>query len=71
MLEMGLKEFGNVGNFNFLLNGFTEFPNVLVETLFISHPEDEMNVLNQGYRKQMAEAIVKGINDWLEICKKQ
>ncbi len=71
MLGMGLKEYGNVGNFNFLLNGFTEFPNVLVETLFISHPEDEMNVLNQGYRKQMANAIVKGINDWLELCKKQ
>ncbi|MEJ8817500.1 N-acetylmuramoyl-L-alanine amidase [Lacibacter sp. H407] len=71
MLDMGLKEYGNVGNFNFLLNGFTEFPNVLVETLFISHPEDEMNVLNQGYRKQIADAIVKGINDWLELCKKQ
>lgn len=71
MLGLGLKEYGNVGNFNFLLNGFTEFPNVLVETLFISHPEDEMNVLNQGYRKQMADVIVKGIYDWLELCKKQ
>lgn len=71
MLGMGLNEFGNVGNFNFILNGFTEFPNVLVETLFISHPEDEMNVLNQGYRKQMAGAIMKGIRDWLELCKNQ
>jgi N-acetylmuramoyl-L-alanine amidase len=71
MLEMGLSEYGNVGNFNFILNGFTEFPNVLVETLFISHPEDETNVLDPAYRKQMAEAIVKGINDWLELCKKQ
>lgn len=71
MLNMGLKEYGNVGNFNFLLNGFTEFPNVLVETLFISNPEDEMNVLTPAYRKQMAEAIVQGIKDWLEQCKKQ
>ncbi|MEJ8841945.1 N-acetylmuramoyl-L-alanine amidase [Lacibacter sp. H375] len=71
MLDMGLKEYGNVGNFNFILNGFTEFPNVLVETLFISHPEDEANVLDPAYRKQMADAIVKGINDWLEQCKKQ
>ncbi len=71
MLNMGLKEYGNVGNFNFLLNGFTEFPNVLVETLFISNPEDEMNVLTPAYRKQMAEAIVQGIKDWLELCKKQ
>lgn len=70
MLKMGLKEYGNVGNFNFLLNGFTEFPNVLVETLFISNPEDEMNVLTPVYRKQMADAIVQGIKDWLELCKK-
>jgi N-acetylmuramoyl-L-alanine amidase len=71
MLNMGVTEYGNVGNFNFLLNGFTEFPNVLVETLFISNPEDEMNVLTPAYRKQMAEAIVQGIKDWLEQCKKQ
>ncbi len=69
MLGMGLKEFGNVGNFNFILNGFTEFPNVLVETLFISHPEDETNVLNPAYRKQMADKIVQGIKDWLQLNK--
>ena len=68
MLDMGLGEYGNVGNFNFILNGFTEFPNVLVETLFISHPEDEANVLDPAYRKQMADAIVQGLKDWLEKC---
>jgi N-acetylmuramoyl-L-alanine amidase len=66
MLGMGLGEFGNVGNFNFILNGFTEFPNVLVETLFISHPEDESNVLNADYRKQMAEKIKNGVKNWLQ-----
>jgi N-acetylmuramoyl-L-alanine amidase len=69
MLNMGLQEFGNVGNFNFILNGLTEFPNALVECLFVSNPEDEMNVLNQGYRKQMVDAIVKGVKEWLENCK--
>lgn len=69
MLGMGLKEFGNVGNFNFILNGLTECPNVLVETLFVSNPEDEMNVLTAEYRKQMAGKIVQGIKDWLENCK--
>lgn len=68
MMNMGLKEFGNVGNFNFILNGFTDFPNALVETLFISNPEDETNVLTAVYRKQMAEAIIKGIKQWLESC---
>jgi N-acetylmuramoyl-L-alanine amidase len=66
MLAMGLGEFGNVGNFNFILNGFAEFPNVLVETLFISHPEDETNVLNADYRKQMVEKIVAGVKEWLK-----
>jgi N-acetylmuramoyl-L-alanine amidase len=66
MLSMGLGEFGNVGNFNFILNGYTEFPNVLVETLFISHPEDETNVLNADYRKQMAMKIVEGVKNWLK-----
>jgi N-acetylmuramoyl-L-alanine amidase len=66
MLGMGLAEFGNVGNFNFILNGFTEFPNVLVETLFISNPEDEANVLNADYRKQIAQKIVAGVKDWLK-----
>jgi N-acetylmuramoyl-L-alanine amidase len=66
MLDIGLGEFGNVGNFNFILNGFTEFPNVLVETLFISHPEDEMNVLNSEYRKQITEKMVQGVKEWLK-----
>lgn len=70
MLGMGLKEFGNVGNFNFILNGLTECPNVLVETLFVSNPEDEMNVLTPEYRKQVADKIVQGIKKWLENCKK-
>lgn len=67
MLSIGLGEFGNVGNFNFILNGFTEFPNVLVETLFISHPEDETNVLMADYRKLMAEKITAGIKQWLHL----
>jgi N-acetylmuramoyl-L-alanine amidase len=69
MLELGLKEYGNVGNFNFMLNSPIEYPNILVETLFISHPEDEMNIMNEAYRRQMADKIVLGIKDWLKSCK--
>ncbi|MFN8265695.1 MAG: N-acetylmuramoyl-L-alanine amidase [Chitinophagaceae bacterium] len=65
MTGMGLAEYGNVGHFNFLLNGFTEFPNVLVETLFISNPEDEANVLNPDYRMKLVQAIKEGIKAWL------
>jgi N-acetylmuramoyl-L-alanine amidase len=65
MLELGLKEYGNTGSFNFMLNSPTEYPNALVETLFISNPEDEMKILDEGFQQQMADKIVLGIKDFL------
>ncbi|HMP88197.1 MAG TPA: N-acetylmuramoyl-L-alanine amidase, partial [Lacibacter sp.] len=61
----GLQEYGLVGNFNFLLNGYTEFPNALLETLFLSNPEEEALILDPVYRRQLALAIVSGLKDWL------
>ncbi len=65
MLELGLGEFGIVGSFNFTLNSFTEFPNVLVEIAFMSHPEDEMLLLNPLFRRQTAEKIADGLEEYL------
>ena len=70
MLELGLKEYGNTGSFNFMLNSPIEYPNALVETLFISNPEDEMKILDEGFQQQIADKIVLGIKDFLEGCKK-
>lgn len=70
MLELGLKEYGNVGSFNFMLNSPIEYPNALVETLFISNPEDEMKILDEGFRQQIADKIIMGIRDFLEQCGK-
>lgn len=67
MLELGLKEYGNVGSFNFMLNSPTEYPNALVETLFISNPEDEMKILDEGFQQQIADKIVLGIKDFLRL----
>ncbi|MFZ9717984.1 MAG: N-acetylmuramoyl-L-alanine amidase family protein [Chitinophagaceae bacterium] len=69
MLTLGLKEYGNIGHFNFILNGATEYPSVLVETLFVSHPEDEANILDPQYRKMMAEKITEGVKRWLDSVK--
>jgi N-acetylmuramoyl-L-alanine amidase len=66
MLALGLKEYGNVGRFNFALNGPTEFPNALVETVFLSNPEDEMKALNPVFQQQIADAITAGIRDFLK-----
>jgi N-acetylmuramoyl-L-alanine amidase len=70
MLELGLKEYGNTGSFNFMLNSPIEYPNALVETLFISNPEDEMKILDEGFQQQIADKIVLGVKDFLEGCKK-
>ncbi len=70
MLELGLKEYGNNSSFNFMLNSPIEYPNALVETLFLSSPEEEMKILDEGFQQQIAEKIVLGIKDFLEACKK-
>ena len=69
MLELGLKEYGNNGSFNFMLNSPTEYPNALIETLFLSNPEEETKILDTGFQQQMAEKIVQGIEDFLEACR--
>ena len=65
MLELGLAQFGETGSFNFSLNAPTQLPNVLVETAFMSHPEDEMKLLDDNFRKQIAEKIVAGLEKFV------
>jgi N-acetylmuramoyl-L-alanine amidase len=71
MLTLGLKEFGNVGSFNFALSGPTDYPNALVEVAFLSNPEDEKKILKPVFRKAVAQKIYLGIMDWLNQIKKQ
>jgi N-acetylmuramoyl-L-alanine amidase len=70
MQELGLKEFGNVGGFNFSLSGPTDYPNCLVEVAFLSNKEDEQRILNPKFHKQVAAKIVAGIKDWLKSLQK-
>jgi N-acetylmuramoyl-L-alanine amidase len=66
MLELPLRDFGLIGSFNFTLNALTEMPNVLVETAFISHPKDEMKLLDPVFQDEMAEKIVAGLRDFFK-----
>ncbi|WP_159636406.1 N-acetylmuramoyl-L-alanine amidase [Sphingobacterium composti Ten et al. 2007 non Yoo et al. 2007] len=66
MLDLGLNEFGLIGNFNFLLNSPTEYPNSLVEIAFLSNPEDEKRILDHKFHKQTADKIYRGIVKWLK-----
>ena len=70
MLKIGLKDFGNIGSFNFALSGPTEYPNCLVEVAFLSNKEDEQLILDPGFHKAVATQIVEGIKEWLKACKK-
>jgi N-acetylmuramoyl-L-alanine amidase len=65
MLTLGLKEYGNVGSFNFSLSGPTDYPNALCEVAFLSNPEDEKKILKPAFRKAVAQKIYLGILDWL------
>ena len=69
MLELKLTEAGNVGGFNFSLNGPTDYPNCLVEVAFLSNPADEKRILNAKFRTAVAQKIFEGINDWLKKIK--
>jgi len=65
-LGSGLREFANVGNFNFALSGPTDYPNCLVEVAFLSNTDDEKKILSPKFRQMIAKRIVAGIRDFLK-----
>ena len=69
MQKLKLKEWGNVGAFNFSLSGPTEYPNCLVEVAFLSNKDDEKKVLNPKFHKQVAQKIYLGVEDWIKSLK--
>jgi N-acetylmuramoyl-L-alanine amidase len=66
LLELPLNNFGNIGAFNFALSGPTEYPNCLVEVAFLSNAEDEQKIIDEGFRKNVAKRIYKGIRRWMK-----
>jgi N-acetylmuramoyl-L-alanine amidase len=66
MLGLGLKEYGNVGSFNFGLNGITDYPNCLVEVAFLSNKEDEKKIRDPFFRRRVAIKIADGIEQFLQ-----
>jgi N-acetylmuramoyl-L-alanine amidase len=69
MLDLKLNEFGNVGNFNFVLNQPTDFPNSLLEVAFMSNEDDEKKVLRSSFHDEVANKIYLGMVDWLKALK--
>jgi N-acetylmuramoyl-L-alanine amidase len=69
MLELNLKEYGNIGHFNFALSGPTEYPNSLVEVAFLSNAADEKRIIDPKFHKLVAKKIIEGTKDWLKNVK--
>ncbi len=70
VVKTGLINFGNVGSFNFALNGPTDYPNCLLEVAFLSNEEDEKIIRDPEFHKKLANEVVEGIKEWLKSCKK-
>lgn len=66
MLELGLKPGGMNASFNFMLNSPTEYPNCLIEAMFLSNLEEEEKLVDEGFRQRMAEKIMAGLEDFLQ-----
>jgi len=77
-LILGSYILNNISSINTLHNkkveqaGFAvlkapDIPSVLVETAFISNPDEERKLQGQEYKAQMAEAIWQGIRRFLKI----
>lgn len=69
LVDLNVNFFGLVGNFNFSLNGPTEYPNMLVEGLFMSSLEEEALLADPDFRTRMARQIFLGLEDYIKAAK--
>ena len=71
-LKLGNQVLGELGRINTLHKGQVEqagfavlkapdIPSILIETAFISNPEEEARLNDEAYQDRMADAILKGI----------
>lgn len=71
LTTLKIGEFGLVGNFNFSLNSPTNYPAVLVETLFMSSLPDEELLLSPKFRKELMERVLNGVEEYISNVRKQ
>jgi N-acetylmuramoyl-L-alanine amidase len=64
-----IKEIGDVGKLHkaqveqagFAVLKAPDIPSVLIETAFISNPDEEDKLRSQDYQDQLADAVMRGI----------
>lgn len=74
-IKLARSVLGELGGINQLHKNHVEYasfavlkapdiPSILVETAFISNPEEEKRLADEGYQDKMAEAILRGIRQY-------
>jgi len=74
-LKLGKAVLGEIGSVNALHRGRVEqaafavlkapdIPSILVETAFISNPEEEKKLADEAYQDQLAQAMLRGIKQY-------
>ncbi|MBC7414347.1 MAG: N-acetylmuramoyl-L-alanine amidase [Herminiimonas sp.] len=74
-LKLGRAVLGEIGGINKLHKGAVEqagfavlkapdIPSILIETAFISNPDEEAKLTDEAYQDQMANAVMKGIRHY-------
>lgn len=74
-MKLGRAVLGEIGGINRLHKGSVEqagfavlkapdIPSILIETAFISNPEEEAKLLDENYQNKLADAIVTGIRSY-------
>ncbi len=75
-LKLAKSVLGEIGSINRLHKGQVEqagfavlkapdIPSILVETAFISNPEEEARLTDESYQNDMAEALMRGIQKYM------
>jgi N-acetylmuramoyl-L-alanine amidase len=62
--EVGKTHKNHVGRANFLVLKSPDVPSVLVETAFISNPDEERRLTQREFQQRMSQAITNGIRDY-------
>ena len=74
-MKLAKAVLGEIGGINRLHKGAVEqagfavlkapdIPSILIETAFISNPEEEAKLTDDAYQDQMADAVLKGIKKY-------
>lgn len=64
--NIGELHYNNVQKAGFAVLKSPDIPSILVETAYISNPSDELNLMSTRYQTKMANAIFKGILNYIE-----